>query len=442
MYPNLHFALRDWFGVDWQWAKIFNSFGLLMALSFVAAALVLRSEFIRKRKLGLFTPLNETVVFGNALDPKELIVQFIVGFLVGYKIIGGIIDGGLMEDAPGYIASSKGNILSGIALGGFFAFLKWNDKKKEQQKYPTPTKKELEVFPESRVGDFTILAAIGGLLGAKLFHFFENWNDFVKDPIGNIISPAGLTFYGGLIVAAVVLLWYAKKKKINWKHLTDSVAPGLMIAYAIGRLGCQISGDGDWGVYNSAYISTPEGKVVLADSTHSIINAIEEDKTKTPNKIARYVPHFSEDMSNFGKVPSIHFKAPTFLPSWMVAMNYTHNVNETGWQIKDSNEKYSTMLPVPVFPTPFYEFVICTILFFILWALRKKIHTAGVLFGIYLMLNGAERFLVEKIRVNTQYHFLGLHPSQAEIISTLLFIGGIVVIWYCRKTASNRLQTV
>lgn len=432
MYPNLHFALREWFGLDWQWAKIFNSFGLLMAVSFVAAAWVLLSEFKRKQKQGLFTPIKETVIVGEPAKPIELLVQFIVGFLIGYKILGGIVDGGLLEDAPGYIASSKGNILTGLALGAFFTFLKWNDKQKEVKKYKTSTKKIVELWPKDRVGDFTILAAISGLIGAKVFHFLENWSDFVKDPIGNITSPAGLTFYGGLIVAAIVLLWYAKKKKINWKHLVDSVGPGLMIAYAIGRLGCQISGDGDWGIYNSAYISTPDGKVVLADSVNNYESILKKDSATTH--------YFARDMQQFGKIPHKHFVAPSFLPTWMVAMNYAHNVNEEGIKIKDCNEKYCTHLPVPVFPTPIYEFIACTILFLILWALRKKIKVPGVIFGIYLMMNGAERFIVEKIRVNTEYHIFGFRPSQAEIISTILFLGGIVIIWYCNKNKDEAIN--
>jgi phosphatidylglycerol---prolipoprotein diacylglyceryl transferase len=125
MYPNLHFALRDWFGVDWQWAKIFNSFGVLMAISFIAAALVLTAEFRRKRKLGLFTPIKETEIYGEPLKMGELIVQMIIGFVIGYKIVGGIVDGGLMKDAPSYISSSQGNILTGLLGAAALGLLKW-----------------------------------------------------------------------------------------------------------------------------------------------------------------------------------------------------------------------------------------------------------------------------------------------------------------------------
>jgi prolipoprotein diacylglyceryltransferase len=61
----------------------------------------------------------------------------------------------------------------------------------------------------------------------------------------------------------------------------------------------------------------------------------------------------------------------------------------------------------------------------VLWFLRKKIKAPGALFGIYLVLNGFERFMVEKIRVNTTYDIFGFHPTQAELISSMLMIVGL-----------------
>lgn len=67
-----------------------------------------------------------------------------------------------------------------------------------------------------------------------------------------------------------------------------------------------------------------------------------------------------------------------------------------------------------------------------MWGLRRHPHQAGWLFSLYLVLSGVERFLIEKIRVNPEYHLLGLTPTQAEIISVLLVfggIGGLVFTW-------------
>ncbi len=196
-----------------------------------------------------------------------------------------------------------------------------------------------------------------------------------------------------------------------------------MIAYAIGRIGCQVAGDGDWGIFNSAYASMPDGKVVRADSTNNLANSIKNS-----------AGYYSGIIAEQGKVPAASFTAPSFLPTWMVAMNYSHNVNESGIKIKGwENEKYGTMLPAPVFPTPFYETVVCTIMFFILWRLRRRIKIPGRIFAIYLVMNGVERFFVEKIRVNTHYNILGFKPTQAEIISTLLVLGGIWLYIYAGK---------
>ena len=90
-----------------------------------------------------------------------------------------------------------------------------------------------------------------------------------------------------------------------------------------------------------------------------------------------------------------------------------------------------------VFPTPFYETVMCSLLFIFLWSIRKRVITPGVMFGIYLIINGLERFAVELIRVNNTYSIFGFHPTQAEIIATALAISGIVLIIISKKRASS-----
>ena len=82
----------------------------------------------------------------------------------------------------------------------------------------------------------TMVAAISGVIGAKIFHNLENIDIFLLDRIGQLISFSGLTFYGGLIAGAASVIWYAKKYNINIKHLIDSAAPGLMLAYGLAEL--------------------------------------------------------------------------------------------------------------------------------------------------------------------------------------------------------------
>ena len=97
--------------------------------------------------------------------------------------------------------------------------------------------------------------------------------------------------------------------------------------------------------------------------------------------------------------------------------------------MKNCEGAYCYQLTPPLFPTPLYEIVACTLLFLVLWYFRKKIKAPGALFGLYLILNGFERFMVEKIRVNTTYDLFGFHPTQAELISSLLIMGG-AWLWF------------
>lgn len=102
--------------------------------------------------------------------------------------------------------------------------------------------------PREFMGNACVWAFLAGILGARLFHLLEYPRHFIDDPVGMLFSRSGFTIYGGLIVGALTAVWYARAKKAPVLLTLDAAAPGLMIAYAIGRLGCQISGDGDWGI--------------------------------------------------------------------------------------------------------------------------------------------------------------------------------------------------
>ena len=263
MYPNLYFAIKDWFGWEINAFKIFYTFGIFVAIAFIISAWVLTLELKRKEKLGLLTPRLETITTGEAVTLLELVINGFIGFLFGYKLIGAFIASRQEGvDLQEYIFSSEGSWMGGLIIGAVMAFLKYRERNK--QKLAKPEKRSIRIWPHDRVGDIVIFALVFGILGAKLFDNLENWDRFIQNPIGNLLSPSGLTFYGGLICAATAILIYAKKKGISLLPLIDSAAPALMIAYAIGRMGCQVSGDGDWGIYNSAYISDIPGKTVLA----------------------------------------------------------------------------------------------------------------------------------------------------------------------------------
>ena len=86
MYPNLYYVFKDWFGVHWNGLKILNTFGLMVAFSFIAAAIVITSELRRKEKQGLLFPREETITVGRPASLWELIFNGIVGFIFGFKL--------------------------------------------------------------------------------------------------------------------------------------------------------------------------------------------------------------------------------------------------------------------------------------------------------------------------------------------------------------------
>jgi prolipoprotein diacylglyceryl transferase len=383
MYPNLYYAFKDLFGVDLPFLRFVNSFGFFVAIAFLVAAWLLSSELRRKSKLGLLHPTEMEVTVGEPATPVELLTNFILGFFLGFKILALFLSrASVIQDPQAFIFSGQGNWPLGIAVGLVFAGLKWWEKRKQQLE--KPERRKVRLWPQDRVGELTILALIFGLLGAKLFDIFENWSDFLKHPAAYLLSPSGLTIYGGIIVAGAAIIIYARKHKIPVRHLADAVAPGLMLAYAIGRIGCQVAGDGDWGIVNS-----------------------------TPNPV-------------------------NWLPDWMWSYTYPNNVNEAGVPIPGCTGRFCNVLPQPVYPTPFYETVISFFSFCILWGLRKKIKPYGALFALYLILNGIERFFIEKIRVNNELDLFGFHPTQAEIISVCFIILGISLWIYLTRRRADK----
>ncbi|HXB08286.1 MAG TPA: prolipoprotein diacylglyceryl transferase family protein [Puia sp.] len=435
MYPNLYFALKDLFGISLPFLRFINSFGFFVALSFIAAAITLTKELMRKEREGLLHYREEMVWVGKPATPTELSLNFLLGFLLGFKLVGLMTeDSAITNNVQQYLISLLGNLPAGIIGGLLLAGLKFYEKNKH--KLPQPQEKKVRIWPHDRVGDLTIYAFVFGFAGAKIFNSLETWNDFVRDPIGSLFGFSGLTFYGGLICAALAIWYYARKHGIGFWHLNDAAAPGLMLAYAIGRIGCQVSGDGDWGILNGAYVTSPSsGKPVLA-SPDQVLSTIKQYSQV-------YLPQFG----SIDKVPHLIVKAPSFLPDWLFAYAYPHNVIGEGARMVECNPEYSqfgqycSQLPVPVFPTPLYETLVCGVLFFVLWRLRKRLRIPGMLFGVYLILNGIERFLVEHIRVNTTYDIFGFHPTQAELISAGLVIAG-ALICFNRKRRGTPIPPV
>jgi phosphatidylglycerol:prolipoprotein diacylglycerol transferase len=186
-------------------------------------------------------------------------------------------------------------------------------------------------------------ALIGGLVGARLNFVIENYDSVKDDLLGNIFTGSGLVWYGGAIGGAIAVLLWAWWRGFLSLALLDLAAPALAIGYAIGRCGCQLSGDGDYG----------------------------------------------KDWDG----------------PW--AMAYP-----------DGTEPIDT----PVHPTPVYETLAMGLVALVLWQLRDRL-TNGLLFALYLLLSGTERFLVEFVRRNED---VALGLTQAQLISLVMMIAGAV----------------
>ena len=370
MYPTISHLLFDLFGINIPLP--IQTFGFWVAIAFLAASYVITKELKRKEKEGHLSTsiLKETI--GKPLSTYEILSSLVIGFFIGFKFIEAIFHyADLVANPQDFILSTRGNFMGGILIAALSVYLKWNDNQKT--KLATPKEIEKTVHPYQLVGNMTMIAAVSGIIGAKVFHNLENMGAFIADPIGQLMAFSGLTFYGGLIAGAFSVVWYTRRYKINILHLIDAAAPALMLAYGIGRIGCQMSGDGDWGIDNLA--------------------------------------------------PKPEWMA--YLPDWMWSYTFPHNVIRSGIPMEDCGtqfwQPYCYQLANPVWPTAFYEVVMCLLIFSFLWAIRKQIRIPGILFCIYLGLNGIERFFIEKIRINTEYDILG-GITQAEIISSSLVI--------------------
>lgn len=384
MYPTISEFLKT-LGI--HIALPIQTFGFFVALAFIAAAYVLRMELNRKEAQGLLKATIQKRIIGKPATTAELATNALLGFIIGFKGLFLILNYRLFAENPQeMMLSFEGNLLGGILGAAALAY--WKYRESEKQKLPQPKEESFSVRPSDHLGNIILFGVVGGLLGAKVFHNLENPEEFFADPIGALFSFSGLTFYGGLIVAAWLIIRYGRKNGLPALHLTDAAAPALMLSYGIGRMGCQLSGDGDWGIVNTA----PKPSWMSA------------------------------------------------LPDWMWSFKFPHNVNNEGIPIPGCTGRWCHELPEPVFPTSFYETLMAFVLFAGLWMIRKRITTPGLLFSIYLILNGFERFLIESIRVNSLYHIGSLAVTQAQIISTLLMVSGIVGVWYTRKLQDKALH--
>jgi phosphatidylglycerol:prolipoprotein diacylglycerol transferase len=376
MYPDLSYVFHDFLGTATDnWTSIFKVYGLFLVLAVLGAARILYVELRRKGREEIFRPSLETIQEGGPASAMDVAGSVLWGFFLGFKIPHiAVYFTDFQRNAAEVLLSWEGMWWAGILAGLGYGFYTWYARRNAEL-----TVRTAEVFPHDRIGEITMIAAVAGVIGAKVFSILEDPSHFLRDPAGAIFSGAGLTIYGGLIFGFWAVAYYLRKKQIPLLPVMDAVAPALLVAYGIGRLGCHFSGDGDWGIPSGA------------------------------------VPEW------------------WFLPDWLWGQDYPRNIIQSGVLMENCAGRYCRHLGATVFPTSVYEAGAAFVLAAILWALRKRIKTPGVLFFIYLIFNGLERFSIEKIRVNERYDWLGWSFTQAEIIATALFVAGLVGIWWLTR---------
>lgn len=252
-------------------------------------------------------------------------------------------------------------------------------------------------------GSVTIVALIFGLLGAKLLHVIEHmveyWGTPNLDIADQLFSFSGLTWYGGFVLGMAALYVYIRSKKIPYLSFLDSLGIALILAYGIGRVGCHLAGDGDYGIPTTLPWGTiyAEGTAKPSRMLREYFDRNPETRQAWAYDSLRAIPGGTDSRGN----PITRFDVVT-----------------------------------PCHPTPIYELLLGIAGFVVLLNLRTRGFPDGKLFAIYLMLASAFRFSVEFLRLQPKI-VLGL--SEAQLISIVLFVFGLGWMMYLdrKRTGST-----
>lgn len=244
MYPTLSDLTKDIFGFSIPLP--IKMFGIFVALAFLIAMVLLKNELKRRENAGWLRPYRELTWIGKRISFREIFVTGLITLLLGLAFIV-FTRKSFSDESDPY----DGIILIDLAIASILAVLVafLRNHFKSLKTAAQPELKIISYWPHERTDTLIGIAAVGGMIGAKLFDVLENWSSYIAHPT-DFFAFSALTFYGGLIVATVAILYYAHQKHIDKWQLADSAAPMLMLAYGIGRIGCHMAGDGDWGIVN------------------------------------------------------------------------------------------------------------------------------------------------------------------------------------------------
>ncbi len=234
--------------------------------------------------------------------------------------------------------------------------------------------RQLERYGLDRNHAWDMLAwiALGGIAGAKLYYVALHAGDLRADPLGTIFNRAGLVWYGGLIGGIVAYWLQIRARKLPMAVMFDSTAPALLVAHALGRLGCFLVGD-DYGL-------------------------------PTDSAVGIAFP-LGSPPSTAGYFRSIGVDIPAGIPDTAV---------------------------LPVHPTQLYEMFIALVFFAFLWRIASRRLHQGQLFALYLGLYGVARFFIEIVRAKSDRIVGSLSTSQ---LMSLLLVAAGTWLWFQRRSA-------
>jgi len=239
---------------------------------------------------------------------------------------------------------------------------------------------------------FIAVPSLAGILGAKLYHELQSPADFFAHPFQQLLSPYGFAWFGGLIAGFAAFVWLARSHKIPLLEMLDAGSPAAALGYGIGRIGCFLSGDGDYGVPTSLPwgMSFPNGLVPTNQRVHP-----------TPLYELIAACAIAWWLWRLGARQIAGRKAPSDSPKKGRA---ARGPGSLAVGAKSEAPAHLSNLPT------------------------------GVIFAAYLLLTGAERFLVEFIRINPR-SFLGM--SNAQAASVLSMVAGAALWWRLRRPSAK-----
>jgi phosphatidylglycerol:prolipoprotein diacylglycerol transferase len=272
---------------------------------------------------------------------------------------------------------------------------------------------------------FVAIPCLVGIVGAKLYHVLETPHELFENPLGLLFSRYGLAWFGGLIAGFAAFILLARWYKIPLLEMFDAGSPAAALGYGIGRIGCLLSGDGDYGKPTSLPwgMSFPNGLVPTTDRVHPtpiyefiVACAIAWLLWRMgARQIARRRGRAGASLREAN--PTLAKKAGTGKAeavSGTVAARPGEPVRQTAGALRSSGQASSR--------TPH----------------DAALLGMGGVFAAYLVLTGAARFLVEFIRINPR-SFFGLTNAQAA--SAVSVIAGAALWWHVsRRGRSNVAQ--